>query len=333
MALPFYNWSKTAANNATADSTVNWAEGQAPSTVNDSARNMMASTAAYRDDIAGALTTGGTSTAYTLTTNQVFDTLAHLSGQEVSFTVHATNGATPTLNVDGLGAKTLAIDINTAAPAGALVEGSPYTAIYSNSLGIFLLKDVYHVVPSGSVVTASIVDSNVTTAKINNDAVTFAKMLNATGAALIGKNDSGAGDFKEITLGAGLSFSGTTIVAAAAATQAEQETGSSTSAFVSPGRQQYHPSAAKAWALLNSSGTIIAGYNVASSTHPGTGTYTVTFTTAFSSASYVFQGTANGAAVVYSTNLAAGTVSYTTAGVTTGSGTDVAHMIVVFGDQ
>jgi hypothetical protein len=35
-------WSQTAANNATADPTINWQEGQAPSTVNDSARAMMA---------------------------------------------------------------------------------------------------------------------------------------------------------------------------------------------------------------------------------------------------------------------------------------------------
>jgi hypothetical protein len=30
MALPFYNWSRTAASNATADATINWAEGMAP---------------------------------------------------------------------------------------------------------------------------------------------------------------------------------------------------------------------------------------------------------------------------------------------------------------
>lgn len=38
-------WSTTAANNATADPTINWQEGQPPSTVNDSARAMMAALA------------------------------------------------------------------------------------------------------------------------------------------------------------------------------------------------------------------------------------------------------------------------------------------------
>lgn len=43
--MALYQWSTTAANNATADPSINWQEGQAPSTVNDSARAMMAAIA------------------------------------------------------------------------------------------------------------------------------------------------------------------------------------------------------------------------------------------------------------------------------------------------
>jgi chorismate mutase/prephenate dehydratase len=43
--MTVYNWSTTAASNDTADSTINWREAQAPSTVNDSARAMMAAIA------------------------------------------------------------------------------------------------------------------------------------------------------------------------------------------------------------------------------------------------------------------------------------------------
>jgi hypothetical protein len=68
---------------------------------------MMASLAGFRDDIAGAIVTTNTSTAYNLTSYQIFDTLAHMNGQMIAFTPHATNGATVTLNVDGLGAKPL----------------------------------------------------------------------------------------------------------------------------------------------------------------------------------------------------------------------------------
>src|SRR5215813_5149086 len=98
--MAFWNWSKTAAANATADPTINWAEGQAPSSINDSARAMMAATAKYRDDIAGAIVTSGSSTAYTVSSYEVFDTFAHLNGQMIAFTAHTTNGATVTLNVD-----------------------------------------------------------------------------------------------------------------------------------------------------------------------------------------------------------------------------------------
>jgi microcystin-dependent protein len=155
MALPFYNWSRTAASNATADSTVNWAEGMAPSSVNDSARAMMASTAAFRDDIAGAIATGGTSTAYTVTTYQVFDSLAHLNGQVVAFTPHATNGATVTLNVDGLGAKPLRSSPSVDLPAGVLVQGTPYVALYNSSDAAFYIHGFYsspYTVPVGAVI-------------------------------------------------------------------------------------------------------------------------------------------------------------------------------------
>jgi microcystin-dependent protein len=143
MALPFYNWSRTAASNATSDSTVNWAEGMAPSSVNDSGRAMMASTAAFRDDIAGAIATGGTSTAYTVTSYQVFDTLAHLNGQIIAFTPHTTNGATVTLNVDGLGAKPLRSAPSVELPAGVLVQGTPYVALYNSSDQAFYLQGFY----------------------------------------------------------------------------------------------------------------------------------------------------------------------------------------------
>jgi hypothetical protein len=142
MGLFHYLWSRTAASNATADANINFAEGQAPSSVNDSARAMMASLAGYRDDIAGAITTGGTSTAYTVTSYQVFDTLAHMSGHVIAFTPHATNGATVTLNVDGLGAKPLRTAPSVELLAGTLVQGTPYTALYNNSDAAWYLQNL-----------------------------------------------------------------------------------------------------------------------------------------------------------------------------------------------
>lgn len=79
-----------------------------------------------------------------------------------------------------------------------------------------------------------------------------------------------------------------------AATQAQMEAASSTAAAVTPGRQQHHPSAAKAWAQISYSGgtpSVTAGHNVASLTDSGTGAIGVNLTTAFSSSAYCVVAT------------------------------------------
>lgn len=142
--MSWYNWSQTASSNAGADPTINWAEGQAPSSINDSARAMMAATAKYRDDIAGAIVTGGASTAYTLATFSNFDTLAHMSGQMIAFSPHATNAAGPVLlNVDGLGQKPLRSSPGVELLEGTIILGTPYCALYNNSDGAFYLHGFY----------------------------------------------------------------------------------------------------------------------------------------------------------------------------------------------
>lgn len=203
MPSGFHNWSATAANNDTADSSINWAEGQAPSSINDSARVVMAVLAKWRDDNNGSLTTGGTSTAYTLTTNTVFTSLALMDNQTLAFTTNATSGATPTLNVDGLGAKVIRNATGVALPTGALLSGSVYKATYDNGAGEWLLHNQPGVLPTNVVSTATIVDEAVTYAKIQNVSAT---------SRLLGRSTAGAGDIEEITLGAGVSMSGGALV-------------------------------------------------------------------------------------------------------------------------
>ncbi|MGY3234824.1 microcystin-dependent protein [Bradyrhizobium sp. USDA 4448] len=151
--MTLYKWSQTASADATADSTINWAEGQSPSSVNDSARGMMAAIAKYRDDIAGAIVTTGTSTAYTVNSYQVFQSLAQLNGQVIAFTPHVTNGAVVTINVDSLGAKPLRSAPGVELPAGTIVQGTPYVALYNNSDAAFYLAGFFnnpYNVPIGS---------------------------------------------------------------------------------------------------------------------------------------------------------------------------------------
>lgn len=151
--MTLYKWSQTASADATADSTINWAEGQSPSSVNDSARAMMAAIAKYRDDTAGMIVTTGTSTAYAVSSYQVFQLLSQLNGQVVAFTPHATNGATVTINVDGLGAKPLRSAPSVELPAGTIIQGTPYAALYNSSDAAFYLVGFFnnpYNVPIGS---------------------------------------------------------------------------------------------------------------------------------------------------------------------------------------
>jgi microcystin-dependent protein len=156
--MAFWSWSRTAASNATADNTINWAEGQSPSSINDSARAMMARLADWRQDVSGTITTGGTSTAYTVTSNQTFDTLAHLDGAMIGFIPHVTNGTAPTLNVDGLGAKGLRFGPTTRASeiqSGVLIQGTPYVATYVNADSSFYIQNSFnntYGVPVGGIV-------------------------------------------------------------------------------------------------------------------------------------------------------------------------------------
>lgn len=141
--MTLYKWSQAASADATADSTVNWAEGQSPSSVNDSARAMMAAIAKYRDDVAGAIVTTGTGTAYAVNTYQVFQSFAQLNAQMIAFTPHATNGATVTLNVDSLGGKPLRSAPSAELPVGVLIQGTPYVALYNHADQAFYLQGLF----------------------------------------------------------------------------------------------------------------------------------------------------------------------------------------------
>jgi microcystin-dependent protein len=137
MATGIISWSQTAATNATADSNVNWAEGQAPSTVNDSARAMMASAAKWRDDITGVNVTAGSGTAYTLTSNQVI--AANVDGMTIQFTPGTTNTGDVTLSIDGQTARRICFRTGTALAAGVLISGSLYQVTYRAATTEYLL--------------------------------------------------------------------------------------------------------------------------------------------------------------------------------------------------
>jgi microcystin-dependent protein len=148
--MSVYKWSTTAATNDDIDSTINWQEGQSPASVNNSARAMMAAVKKWFDDLSGNLVTAGTSTAYTLTTNQGFTALT--DGIYVRCRLDETSGAAPTLNVDSLGAKPIQSISGTAPTSGVLIGGAVYTFTYDSSADAWIVEGAPSVVePAGTI--------------------------------------------------------------------------------------------------------------------------------------------------------------------------------------
>ena len=151
-----------------------------------------------------------------------------------------------------------------------------------------------------------------------NNTVAPARLAVSATDRLVGRDTAAAGAGEEITVGGGLEFTGsggiqrsaltgdvtasagsntTTVVAAddttagkiEIAVQGEMETGTDATRAVTPGRQHFHKSAAKAWIVFTISGTTVTvrdSYNVTSVTRNGVGDYSINLTTAFSSAYY-----------------------------------------------
>jgi hypothetical protein len=165
----FWQWSKNATSDDKADPTINWSEGMSPSSVNDSARAMMARLADYRDDVSGSLTTAGTATAYTVASNQGFTALANLGGATLTIVPHVTSGLNPTLSVDGLTAEPIHSATGLAVPAGTLIAGTPYSVTYYAATSEFILHGNVGVFPSATFTGAvSVTSGNLT---VNSGAI------------------------------------------------------------------------------------------------------------------------------------------------------------------
>ena len=125
----------------------------------------------------------------------------------------------------------------------------------------------------------------------------------------------------------------------APATQADQETATSTTAPVTPGRQQFHPGHPKCWAWVTQSGgtpSLSTSYNITSITDTGSGRLTITIATDFSSANWLalpMVADSNSRMPVIG-NIAAGSVRidlYTDGGSLTDPG--IGWGLAGFGDQ
>ena len=271
-------------------------------------------------------TVGGTADVITLTPSPAIT--SYTAGQFFSFLSSGANTTNVTVNVSGLGAKAITKNGTTALVANDIPSGALISIIYDGTR--------FQLVSVGAASYAA------------SGAVTSSGLTMAT-ARLLGRTTASTGAVEEISVGASLTLAGGSISGTAAsdtqagvievAIQSEQESASSTTLAVTPGRQQYHPSASKAWAKFNGAtvGTNAptVGYNVATVTRNSTGNYTVNLTTAFSSSDYVVIGTATGNTyVVVFISATTSTFTIETRLTSTGAVADINPIFVVaFGDQ
>lgn len=150
-----FDWSRTADSNGSADDGINWSEGQPPSTVNDSARTMMARLAEFLADMGGTVAATGTN-ALTINTYSAFTTLA--TGRMLTFKAAATNTSAVTVNVNSIGSKAIRIvegGADRALAGGEIQAAGIYTLRYdaaaNSAAGAWILENPASVRPVGEV--------------------------------------------------------------------------------------------------------------------------------------------------------------------------------------
>jgi hypothetical protein len=135
------DWSTTAASNATADSSINWAEGQARATVNDSARSMMAAWAKHRNLQNGSITTGGSANAQTFSSGLSYTSIP--TGLVVRLKLGLSNTGSATLKMDSTSATSIRDESLATINAGALVSGTYATFRYDGTYWVLLRTPSY----------------------------------------------------------------------------------------------------------------------------------------------------------------------------------------------
>ncbi len=141
MAEDIKDWSTTAASNDTADTAINWQEGQAPSTVNNSGRSMMVAVKKWWDESLGGLSATATDTgaadAYAIAPAPAIT--AYTKGQMFHFFAVNTNTGASTVNVNALGTK--AIQKNAVALAGGEIGAGDLVSVVYDGANFQLLNN------------------------------------------------------------------------------------------------------------------------------------------------------------------------------------------------
>lgn len=378
--------------------------------INNYARSNMSAVKKKFDDLGGDITAGGTADVITLTTNSSIS-LAHLDdGFRIGFWAAGTNTVVGvTVNIDGVGAKTLKRADGTALAVGSIVSGMFVDCVYEAGAGVLCAVNIPSasttisatVATAGTVLTLESTESGASAGPDivlyrNSSSPADADALGAirfngeddgggtqTYALILGLIGSKAAGAEEGVLTLGVSTGGTsTSVVRLGGTSWSPVTSDGASlglsslmwsdlflasgsvinfnngdvtithsanalAFaggtvsfdaaptVSGSAVQIATSAGvcKAWAKFNSAGTVAASHNITSVTKNGTGDWTVTIATDFSSANYcglVSGGIENNVLIYACAAQAAGTFQILAKDMTNAAATDPSTPDAIF---
>lgn len=296
--MSIYQWSTTAGTNASADSNINWSEGQLPSTVNDSARAMMAALASMVRDQGGYATLGGSGNTFTLTLSQ---SMTSRVPALIGFFATRSNTGAVTMNVDSTGASPLRQVSGTDLISGQIVNGSFYICSWNSSTSEWIILNAANaLLLTGGTMTGLLTLSGAPTTGLHAATKTYVDTVDArTVSAGTGLTGGGAISTNP-TISIASGGVGTTQLASNAVTTVKITDSNVTTVKIADanvtaakldGAQTGSAPifGARAWGQVANNGfttTLTAGGNIASVSRVGTGAVTITFTTALPNANY-----------------------------------------------
>lgn len=196
------SWSLTASNNNGAPPD-GWPENQAPSTLNDSAREMMRAIA-KESQVNAVKVLASVAGTNTITGSLTPDLTAYSAGMIVVLTPANTNTGATTLNIDSLGALDVQKYDGEALAAGDLVSGIPAVLVLDSGADDFLLLN-----PQSQITTSPNTSANEFGFKglpQNSQTGNYTLVLSDAGKHILHAPGAGSGDTFTIPANASVAF-------------------------------------------------------------------------------------------------------------------------------
>src|SRR5215471_11115730 len=131
-------WSKTAADNGTADPTIDWHEGQTRASVNNSSRSELAAHAKNRDLLNGSIVTTGTPNVQNFLSGVSYTAMPLRLVCRLKVGGGLTNTGPMSLNMDGTGTIQVVTMAGAALRGGEFVDGQFVDLVYNGANWVLL---------------------------------------------------------------------------------------------------------------------------------------------------------------------------------------------------